>query len=385
LTYDVLVVGAGPAGAFAAYQLAKQGFRVLLIDRSAFPRDKVCGGGISNKTVQLLDFGVTPVTQTRVLGAYLTYQNREIVARDLQGRDGIATLRRDFDNLLVQKAIAAGVEFRPHTSFSKVTQFGDVLTVETTAGSISARYLLAADGVFSQVRQQHFPSRLVSYAPSVEALVYVRDEVIQRFNSRVLFDFGGMDRGYGWIFPKSDHLNVGIFSIFPSSNIKTALASFMSRYRSLSEPSRVQHLGYCIPLRNRLGLYQLKNIWLLGDAAGFAESFYGEGIYFALKSAQVASVALKQSFGSIESTLYSALVRTDLSSDLWYSELLAKLFFRMPRFGFYHLVRNPKVNYYFAELIGGGVSPRECFYKTVGTLPAWLLKPKLPYEPPLDL
>jgi len=386
MTYDVTIVGAGPSGAYAGFLLAKQGYKVLILDRDAFPRDKVCGGGISNKTVQLLDFDLSSVIQTRVSGAYLTYQNRHIVARDLEGRDGITTLRRDFDNLILEKAIGQGATFRPSTAFETLANCGDLVKLNTTTGSISTRYVFGADGVFSRVRQSCFPDKLVTYAPSVEALVYVDPAIVAKFNGRVLFDFGGMQRGYGWIFPKHNHLNVGVFSIYPSAaNIKTALATFMSRYKSLAKFSQIRYLGFCIPLANTRGIYQQRNVWLLGDAAGFAESFYGEGIYFALKSAASAASSLHESFDSPGSVLYTDRVKKELATDLKYSELNAKVFFNMPEFGYYRMVRNEYVNYYFAELIGGNVSHRECFYKTIFSAPYWLLAKKIDYVAGLEL
>src|SRR5688500_4569949 len=112
---DVLIVGAGPAGSFLGYLLARDGFKVTIIDKATFPRDKVCGGGISNKTIELLPFDISPVVQRRVRGAFLTYQNRETVIKDLDERGGAAVLRSEFDHFLLQQAIGAGVEFKCNT------------------------------------------------------------------------------------------------------------------------------------------------------------------------------------------------------------------------------------------------------------------------------
>ena len=339
MLYDIAIVGAGPSGAFAAYLLAQRGLRVLLLDKAQFPRDKVCGGGISQKTIQLLDFDISPVVQKRVVGAYLTYQNVDTVVKDLDDHTGACTLRRDFDGLILDRAIAQGATFRPGANFEDVTPGSDVVDVHTSAGSYRARYLFGADGVFSQVRRHCFPPDLVRYAPCVEALVYVDEKVIEQYRDRVLFDFGGMENGYGWIFPKRDHLNAGVFSIFPSPNIKTALRTFLARYRSLQTYSRFTLLGHAIPLKNTKGQFQRENIWLLGDAAGFAESFYGEGIYFALKSATLAARAVTEAFDQPDSDEYTRYVNRDLTPDLKYSELNARLFFSRQHFGFCVILR----------------------------------------------
>jgi geranylgeranyl reductase family protein len=375
---DVLIVGAGPSGSFLGYLLARNGYSVQIIDKATFPRDKVCGGGISNKTIELLPFDISPIVQRRIKGAFLTYQNRDTIVKDLDKRGGAAVLRSEFDNFLLEKAIDAGAVFARNTQFVKGEKSGDIVTVTTSRGEIKARYVVGADGVMSRVRQSVFGRGLVTYMPAVEALVSVAPDKAARIGDRVLFDFGGMPRGYGWIFPKKDHLNVGVFSIYPTRSIKTDLARFMSWYGILDSPSQVKHLGFAIPLKNTRREFERDNFLLLGDAAGFAESFYGEGIYFALKSSLVAAEAFAVAFDRPSERAYSHLVEEKIQPDLTYSELNAKMFFPIQKYGFYRMVRNIHVNYYFAELIAGRVGHKECFYKTILTLPYWLFSNKFP-------
>jgi geranylgeranyl reductase family protein len=370
--YDVAVIGAGPSGAYSAYLMAKQGHRVLLCDRAAFPREKTCGGGISQKTLDLLEFDISSVVERRLRGAWLTYRNRDTVVKDLGSRSGVAVLRSLFDSLIIEKARAEGAEFRPTCAFETARRDGDTVEVTTSGGTFRAKYLIGADGVFSKVRTVFFGRDLVTYAPAVEAWIYVPASVIDMYEDRVLFDFGGMPRGYGWIFPKRDHLNVGVFSLFGSGDINAELRRFIGLYRSLRKYDAIEFRGYAIPLKNRKGLFQEGNVWLLGDAAGFAESFYGEGIYFGLKSAVLAAKAIGGSFDHPDDRSYTDFLKKELVSDLRYSELNARLFFSFQKFGFYRMVRHPFVNRFFAGLITGGVGHRECFYKTLSTIPYWL-------------
>jgi geranylgeranyl reductase family protein len=370
--YDVMVIGAGPSGAYSAYLMAKQGRRVLLCDRAAFPREKTCGGGISQKTVDILEFDISSVVERRLKGAWLTYRNRDTVVKDLGSRSGVAVLRSRFDSLIIEKARAAGAEFRPSCSFEAARRECDALEVTTSGGTFRTKYLIGADGVFSKVRSVFFGRDLVTYAPAVEAWIFVPGSVIETFEDRVLFDFGGIPRGYGWIFPKRDHLNVGVFSVFGSTDINAGLRRFIGLYRSLAKYDSIEYRGYAIPLRNRKNRYQEGNVWLVGDAAGFAESFYGEGIYFGLKSAVLAGKAMNESFDDPGDRSYTDFLGKELVSDLRYSELNARLFFSFQKFGFYRMVRHRFVNRYFAGLITGGVGHRECFYKTLATVPYWL-------------
>ncbi len=376
-TADVLIVGAGPAGSFLGYLLARAGFDVVIIDKATFPREKVCGGGLSNKTVELLPFDISAIVHTRVTGAFLTYQNRDTVVKDMGDRSGIAVRRSEFDHFLLQKAIDAGSRFLGDTPFVSVAKTADGVAVSTSRGVLRARYVVGADGVFSAVRQCVFGRDLVSYAPAVEALVSVAPDRASRIGNRVLFDFGGMPRGYGWIFPKADHLNVGVFSVYPTRSIKADLARFMRLYDILDRPVRVRHLGFAIPLTNKRRQYERDNVLLLGDAAGFAESFYGEGIYFALRSSLVAAEAFSAAFDRPSDRAYSHLVETRIQPELTYSAMNARMFFRAQRLAFYRMVRNEHVNDYYAELIAGRVGHRECFYKTILTSPYWLFSRRL--------
>jgi flavin-dependent dehydrogenase len=287
-------------------------------------------------------------------------------------------LRSEFDNLILQHAISAGARFLPQCSFESGSREGESIRIQTSTGEMSARYLVGADGVFSAVRKSFFPRDLVSYAPAIEVLIPADDAVMSEFDNRLLFDFGGMPRGYGWIFPKKDHLNVGVYSMFPRRSIRDDLKRFMSRYETLRGYDDAKVLGHSIPTRNRERAYATDRVLLLGDAAGFAESFYGEGIYFALRSAVLAAEGFARSGGRPVEREYARGVRERLAPDLFYSDLNARLFYSSQRFGFYRMARSKQCNRYFGELISGRVSYRECFYKTLATLPYWMLSKRIP-------
>jgi geranylgeranyl reductase family protein len=375
---DVVIVGAGPAGSFLGFLLARAGCRVTIVDKAMFPRDKVCGGGLSKKTLDLLPFDLGPVVERGVTGALLTFQNRDTVVKDVGARAGVAVLRAEFDDFLLRQAINGGAAFHGDTRYVSVNRRPDGVAVLTTRGEFRARYLVGADGVFSAVRSSVFGRDLVRYVPAVEALVKVTPDRLDRLGDRVLFDFGGMPRGYGWIFPKKDHLNVGVYSIYRTRSIKADLAGFMSRYEMLASPISVKHLGSSIPVRNRRQEFERDRVLLVGDAAGFAEAFFGEGIYFALESARVAAEALIAAFDRPAERAYTACIRRRLVPDLTYSALNARLFFPVQTFGFYRMVRSAHANGCFADTISGRAGHRECFYRTLATSPYWLFSRHLP-------
>jgi geranylgeranyl reductase family protein len=370
MIFDALIVGAGPAGSYLAYLLAQAGRSVAIIDKASFPRDKVCGGGVSRKALDLLGFDITPVVQKTITGAYLAYRNEALIIKDIMPAVGCTVLRSEFDDLLLQKARAAGAIFSAATRFIDVAQDASAVTLHTSDGPLRGRFLFAADGVGSAVRNKVFGKQLVRYVPALEALVHLDDERMGIFAERALFDFAGMTRGYGWIFPKRDHLNVGVYSPFGGNGLRAELDRFMAHYSLLASPKAIDYQGYAIPVRNQRNEFEKDRIWLIGDAAGLAESVFGEGIYFAFRSAGLAAQALLRDDG--RPNTYSTLVRRALLPELRASRWIGSMLFRFQRFAFRRLVANPRVNGYFAGLISGDVGYRECMLRTATSLPHWL-------------
>src|ERR1700674_599340 len=370
MIFDALIVGAGPAGSYLAYLLARAGRTLAIVDKASFPRDKVCGGGVSRKALDLLGFAITPVVQKTITGAYLAYRNEALIVKDITPAVGCTVFRSQFDSLLLQKARAAGAQFFAATRFIDAVQDPSAVTLRTSNGSLCGRFVFAADGVGSTVRSKVFGKQLVRYVPALEALVQLDDQRMGIFAERALFDFAGMKRGYGWIFPKRDHLNVGVSSPLGGSGLRAELAGFMARYGMLANPQPIDYRGYAIPVRNQRSEFEKDRIWLIGDAAGLAESVFGEGIYFALRSAELAAQALVQADG--RPNTYSKLVRRALLPELRASRWIGSTMFRFQRFTFHHLVANPRINGDFAGLISGDVGYRECMLRTATNLPRWL-------------
>lgn len=382
--FDALIVGAGPAGSYLGYLLAKQGRRVAIIDKERFPRDKVCGGGITRKAVDLLDFDIGPVVHRYVRGAYLTFLNRRTVVKDIDRAGMCTVVRREFDRFLLDKACEAGASFVAGARFLEAAQHADSVTTRTSVGDFESRLLCAADGAASTVRARVFGKNAVGYVPSLEALVEVEDHDMSAFAERAVLDFGAMPRGYGWIFPKRDHLNVGVYSPYGGQSLRAHLDHFMSLYRCMREPASVRRLGFVIPVHNATHGFQRGRVWLLGDAAGLAECVFGEGIYFALKSAVLAARAIDAERNFATSLRYTQLLREDLVPELRASRWLGKALYRFQGFSFSHLIANEHVNQDFARLVTGEVGYRQCAMVTVWNFPTWA-RPARPCETRVDL
>jgi geranylgeranyl reductase family protein len=377
---DVLICGAGPAGAHAARLLAGQGLDVALFDRATFPREKPCGGAVSRKALALLGAEVDPVDERRVTGAWIAFRGRA-VARDAGGVVAAMTRRAALDTLLVDGAVRDGARFFPGHAFERIEPRGDHVRVITSRGAFAARLLLAADGVASAVRRAVLGAGAVEYAPAIEALVEAPGAVVERFADRVLLELGGMAGGYGWIFGKRDHLNVGVYSTRARAGIRGALDAFMARHPALASRTRVRRLGHPIPVRNRAGAFERGRVWLLGDAAGLAEAVLGEGIYFALKSAEIAAGVVADARGAPRPGEYEREVKRALVPELVAAERLARACYARPRFAFERIGRNAGASRLFLGLVTGEVGYRECLLKGLAAAPLWALARREPTQP----
>jgi len=373
-TYDALVAGAGPAGSHLAYLLARAGRRVALIDKARFPRDKVCGGGLSRKSVAQLGLDLAPVAHRWLTGAFLTFRNRITIVKDVVPAAGCTVMRAEFDQLLLERARAAGAEFFPEAAFVDAELHAGEVIATTRRGTFRAQRLYGADGAGSGVRASLFGRNVVSYVPALEALIQAPDASWHGLEERALFDFGAMPRGYGWIFPKSDHLNVGVYSPFGGTALRRHLDAFIDCYPALRGRRVLGYRGFAIPIGNPAGAFERGPVALVGDAAGLAEAVFGEGIYFALKSAALAADADLARARDADAPSYAQRLRRELLPELRAARWLARCAFCFPNFAFRHLVCNREMRDLFAGLISGQTGYRDCLRKVAVAAPAWLLR-----------
>lgn len=382
MRYDVIIVGAGPAGSYAAYKLARQGLSVALCDKAAFPRDKPCGGAVSRKALALLPFALEPVVEAHVTGAWITHGGRAVF-RDSGGNGPAVALtqRRALDAFLLEKARAQGADFLPEQAFVSCREEADGVVVRTAGAELTGRYLLAADGVLSPVRAAVFGRDVVTYAPAVEVLLEAPPHALARFSDRIVLALGAMPHGYGWIFGKRDHLSVGVYSTRGGSGIRGQLAAFVASHPPLAAAPVRERLGHPIPVRNRAQAFERGRVWLLGDAAGLAEAVLGEGIYFALKSADLAAGVFAATAAAPQPGDYTRCLSRELLPELAAAERLSRACYASPRTTFERIGRSRPASQLFLGLVTGEVGYRACVTKALAQLPQWLLAGREPAVP----
>jgi len=388
--FDVVCVGCGPAGNLCAWRLARAGHRVLLIDRSDLPRNKTCGGGLSARALALLPFDIAPVVHRRMDGARLTLAGRTLADIDSPGI-GAMIERAEFDQFMSRQAVAAGAELWPATELLGFQQQPDGLTVRTARGTVQARLLIGADGAHSRVRQLLFPDWQPDWAIGLEARFRWPPDAAPRNDpfDRASFDFGALDTGYGWIFPKRDHFNVGIYRLHKpdgAAGMKAQFDRFVLANPLLHDCRRETSQGHPIPLSNGRQPLAKGRALLVGDAAGLGEAFLGEGIAFALDSAgraaDWADRMLRQSGPPVVRDYLRAL--RPLTRELRYSLRIARLLYRLPAPLLERTAADPGVQRVVVGLLHGRRSYRASFWRLLWQVPLalWTAADVAPLQQP---
>jgi flavin-dependent dehydrogenase len=417
--YDVLIAGAGPAGCAAAYDLARAGKRVLMLDRRTFPRHKACACGLTRKTLRALRYPVDAVVE-RVC--------REVVLQEAgpRFREGVRVadkscevrlktrnvicamaVREKFDAFCLKQTLASGVEIRKIEGIVAVRESGAGVEIDIALGNgaietLRAPVLIGADGSNGQMRRlaagldtqrdglderlregawiesrtAELPDEPAWYARGFALEAMVPFDVLPPTlpagddPQDLVFDFAPIAGGYGWLFPKGDHINVGVGGFVPKDgsaaantdgmifeSVTRGLLESYTRHKLGVELNQVQahvsgqHLGL-----GGHGYVPRGRVLLAGDAAGLVDPLTGEGIFSALKSGQAAAAAAIACPGANTATLsgeYAARLR-ELQGMLVFSHDAAKSFYREPARGF-RVVRKPLLRHLMLKTYADGL------------------------------
>jgi geranylgeranyl reductase family protein len=300
---SVLVVGAGPGGAAAAVALAQRGVRdVLLLDKDQFPRDKTCGSALSPNGVAILEqLGVGE--EVRRLG-YFIDAARIITPGGhcvhlASAEAAIILLRKHFDNLLVDRAKALGVTFRPgFTARELVREEGRVVGVRSREGEVvRADHVLAADGAHSIFSIDPRPRRTIS-----TLMGWWEGFPIEPHTIEMVFD-KNVAPLYGWMFPEDDvRVNIGICidgedegGAKTTRNVREVFQRFVNdhygdRLRGARQIGRLK--GHPISYTTWIGHTHAPGVCYLGESARMTHNATGEGIYHAMQSGIYAAEAV---------------------------------------------------------------------------------------------
>ncbi len=318
---DVLIVGGGPAGSSCAWALGSSGLNVLVLDKSGFPRDKVCGGWITPQVMQALDFDPDDYARGRTLQPITGFRISSMGGREVEVPFhhivSYGIRRCEFDEYLLRRC---GARVREGVAVTSIERSGEGWLVN---GEIKTRLLVGAGGHFCPVarvlanhhEEEPVVAQEIEFAmtPDQAAKCGVQGEVPELFFSSDL-------KGYGWCFRKGNMLNVGLGRLD-----QRALPEHVGRFvRWLQATGKAP---FDLPGRPRGHAYLLlgysprplvaDSALLIGDAAGLAYAPSGEGIRTAVESGILAAQAIARARGAYrreQLEVYSALLENRFQS-----------------------------------------------------------------------
>ena len=308
-TFDALVVGAGPAGAAAARALAAGGASACLLERAVFPRNKPCGGGITTRALSRFPWlgPALPRIATHYVSRLFLEAGSGASVVLTSERPAVLLVRRcEFDELLARLAVEQGASLCEGAWVSQADAGDEGVAVRTRDGrEFHGRYLVAADGVNGVVtRRLGLHPGWDSDAVALDMMEESPDAELRATDRDTLwvsYGHGGTD-GYGYVFPKRDHVNVGVgclLSYFrervaaPPYEVQRGFVGDLVGRGVLEGASRRERFTPChIPVGGPIARTAAGRVLVAGDAGGFVNAYTAEGIYYAMVTGELAAGAI---------------------------------------------------------------------------------------------
>jgi len=296
MDHDVIIAGAGPAGSTCARICAQAGLRTLLLDRDTFPRPKPCGGALSERALSHLGLTLpADLIERECFGVRVHYGKHTIEARK-DSRIAVMIDREKFDHYLVRQAVDAGAILHEGEPFQQAAMHGDRVEVRTNIGRYEARCVVGADGANSVVGRLVRPAfgrdeiavALVGKPPVDDR------EIGARLDGLLDLYFGAAPRGYGWVFPHKGYCSVGVLG---QASEFDAPPKVFSAFAASREMAVARPQGHTIPWGGFPRKVSGRRVLLVGDAAGFADPFHGEGMAAAILSGKLAGQSVADGIG----------------------------------------------------------------------------------------
>jgi len=375
--YDLIIIGGGPAGSGAGRQAGKMGLETLLIEKEVFPRYKACGGAFSEHAISYLDFAIPQYIQEKnIFGARVHFRGR-VIEKHKEYRISTLVSRSTLDNYLLQKAIETGIEIKMGEKVLDFKENQDSVEVYTHDNAYKAKFVIVAEG--SQGRLKNRIRRKDTkgeYGICLVTEIEEDNEIIDNYiHNAIDIHLGVAKRGYGWIFPHEKNYSVGIGGLAKElSNPRRRMKDFLAANGFKGNYQVNQHV---IPVGGIKRNIISSRVVLSGDAAGFVDSFCGEGIAYAIRSGQVAVEVISGIilYDKSLSTLndYELSCEAEFGENLKYSLLLSKIMHQFPGIFFPIFTSNEDVLDKYLEVMALKMTYKSYLKWLLPRIPKYLL------------
>ena len=350
MLYDVIIVGGGPAGCTAGINLINKGYKVLIIDKAIFPRKKICGGGISLRTLSRFSFLpkiLKEISTHYVNHAILQAPDNTIISENRDNPIYLMIDRYEFDNALLKMCRRGNINVIENGHVTRINRMQNSVEVQTSSGDrYTGKLIIGADGVNSIIAKQ---TDLNPGWNSEELAVVMTGECNYSHSDGTsvpvmqVFYAYRFTKGYGYIFPKEKMINIGL-GFISSYYDKHVKGKFVNEFKEFVEYLEKAHclegttnLGNIrsaiLPTGGPLKKTYSDRVLLCGDAAGFVNAITAEGIYYAMISGELAGKAAlaalaNNNFSKLQLSKYQGDWQNECGKELYKSVKIQRMLFK---------------------------------------------------------
>jgi geranylgeranyl reductase family protein len=346
---DVIIAGAGPAGSIAAFELARMGIRVLILEKTSFPRYKVCGGGLTHKIIKEIPFDITEIIETNIHTVRFSSNFENVFSRTSAEPLMYCTMRSKLDHFLLEKATLAGARVLFMQQVTDIKNEQKRVSVFTKEKSFRSGLVIGSDGPSSIVARSLGLRQHIEQGLAWEAEITTDPDILKMYSDTVFLDWGTFPGGYGWVFPKNDHFSIGVggpailskqmmpyyhrfLDYLDFGGCQLSAVSSQQSAVGIHHPKTLSLKSWPIPVRTQKGNFHSGRALVAGDAAGLTDSLTGEGIYYAIRSGKLAANACTSFLHGQTEALrtYTTQVNDELMTELLEGKKIKHIFNTVP-------------------------------------------------------